>query len=161
MTRREPIDGALLRRVYGRFPSGVTAVAAIGDGEPMGLAASSFTSVSMDPPIVSVCVAHSSTTWPALSGAQRIGVSVLGAHQQDVARAMAGAGDRFAGVGWRTSDDGAVLVDGAAAWFDCTVHDTVPAGDHDVVLLRIHDLADADDVLPLIFHGSAFRALAP
>src|SRR5689334_9351603 len=101
----EPIPHpAALRRVFGAFPTGVTALAALVDGQPVGLAASSFTSVSLDPPLVSVCLAHSSTTWPLLRRATRLGVSVLAAHQEHFGRQLsARGGDRFAGLTWRAS----------------------------------------------------------
>jgi flavin reductase (DIM6/NTAB) family NADH-FMN oxidoreductase RutF len=94
--RLQPIE---LRRVFGAFPTGVTAVAACVDGRPVGLAANSFTSVSLEPPIVSVCIAHTSTTWPVLRRARRLGITVLAAHQEHLGRALAAHGtDRFAGA---------------------------------------------------------------
>lgn len=154
------LDATELRRVFGAFPSGVTAVAALVDGVPAGLAASSFTSVSLDPPLVSVCVAHNSTTWPLLRDRARLGVSVLGAHQERACRQLAARGtDRFAGLGWHATPGGAVLIDDASAWFDCTVENHIRAGDHDIVLLRVHEL-DADHaVAPLVFHTGRFRRL--
>lgn len=157
-TLHEP---ARLRAVYGAFPSGVTAIAAIIDSHPVGLAASSFTSVSLDPPLVSVCIAHSSATWPTLRSAPRLGVSVLGAGQADVGRQLAArAGDRFARLSWRATDDGAVLLDGAGAWFDCSIEQQVRAGDHDIVVLRVHELDVDHGVAPLVFHASTFHRLA-
>ncbi|WP_174514822.1 flavin reductase family protein [Streptacidiphilus anmyonensis] len=150
-----------LRHAFGAFPTGVTALAALVDGTPVGLAASSFTSVSLDPPLVSVCVAHTSTTWPLLRDRARIGVSVLGAHQESACRRLAARdGDRFAGLAWHATTDGAVLIEEASAWFDCSVERLVAAGDHDIVLLRVHEL-DADHaVAPLVFHASRFHRLA-
>ncbi len=152
---------AQLRRAFGAFPTGVTAIAALVDGVPVGLAASSFTPVSLEPPIVSVCLAHTSSTWPLLRRAGRLGVSVLGAHQERLCRQLsARGGDRFAGARWRLVDDGGILLAGSAAWLDCTIEREIPAGDHDIVLLRVHDL-DADPaVAPLVFHASGFRELA-
>jgi flavin reductase (DIM6/NTAB) family NADH-FMN oxidoreductase RutF len=151
---------AELRRVFGAFPTGVTAIAALVDGSPVGLAASSFTSVSLDPPLVSVCVAHSSTTWPLLSGSARLGVSVLGAEQEQACRQLAARdGDRFASLEWRATDDGAVLVEQASAWLDCSVEQLIRAGDHDIVLLRVHELDADPSVPPLVFHASGFRRL--
>jgi flavin reductase (DIM6/NTAB) family NADH-FMN oxidoreductase RutF len=149
-----------LRRVFGAFPTGVTAIAAIVDGVPVGLAASSFTPVSLQPPMVSVCVAHTSATWPLLRRAVRLGVTVLGAHQERLCRQLGARDtDRFAGTSWRAVSDGAVLLDGASAWLDCTIERQIPAGDHHIVLLRVHDLDADPDVAPLVFHGSAFRQL--
>lgn len=154
-------DPGALRQAYGCFPSGVTAVCALVDGVPIGLAASSFTSVSMDPPLVSVCVQHTSTTWPKLRDLDRLGVSVLGEGHDVLARQIASrTGDRFANVTWEAGDGGGVFLGGATAWLDCTVERHVPAGDHDIVLLRVHTLSADPDIAPLIFHGSRFRQLA-
>jgi flavin reductase (DIM6/NTAB) family NADH-FMN oxidoreductase RutF len=156
------LDPATLRRVFGAFPTGVVAVAALVDGAPTGLAANSFTSVSLQPPLVSVCIAHSSTTWPLLAHAARIGISVLSAEQLRHGRQLAArSSDRFAGVHWRHSDKGAVFIDDAAAWLDTSVETQVEIGDHDIVVLRVHNLGADHNVHPLVFHGSQFRKLAP
>ena len=162
MIELEPINGdpAQLRRAYGCFPSGVTAVCALHDGIPVGIAASSFTSVSVEPALVSVCVQNSSTTWPRLRTLTRLGVSVLGQDQNVAAQRLAAKqGDRFAELDWVPTYDGGVLVDGAVAWLDCSIHAEVPAGDHAIVLLRIHALRAEPDRAPLVFHGSRFRQL--
>jgi flavin reductase (DIM6/NTAB) family NADH-FMN oxidoreductase RutF len=157
MTAR--LSQAQLRQVFAAFPTGVAAVAAVIDGEPAGLAASSFVSVSLDPPLVSVCVAHTSTTWPALRSAGRLGISVLGDHQEQASRQLSSrAAKRFAGLDWRATADGAVILSEASAWFDCSLEQEIPAGDHDIVLLRVHDLG-ASEVMPLVFHGSSYRQL--
>lgn len=149
-----------LRRVFGAFPTGVTAIAALADGVPIGLAANSFASVSLEPPLVSVCIARSSTTWPALRDRTRLGVTVLGAHQEDACRRLAAkTGDRFADLDLRTTSDGAVFVEGGGAWLDCSIEKVIRAGDHDVVLLRVHDLDADESVSPLVFHASSFRRL--
>lgn len=153
-------DPLQVRRAYGCFPSGVTAVCAMAAGEPVGIAASSFTSVSMDPALVSVCVQHTSTTWPRLRELPRLGVSVLGENQHAAASRLASKqGDRFAGLDLETTAEGGVLIHGAVAWLDCSIHAEVEAGDHDVVLLRIHGLRAHPDEAPLVFHGSRFRQL--
>ncbi len=153
------LSQAQLRRVFAAFPTGVAAVAAVIDGEPTGLAANSFVSVSLDPPLVSVCIAHSSTTWPVLRTARRFGISVLGDHQEVASRQLSSRdGERFAGLDWRATPDGALLVCEASAWFDCSIEQEIPAGDHDIVLLRVHDLG-ASEVMPLVFHGSTYRQL--
>jgi flavin reductase (DIM6/NTAB) family NADH-FMN oxidoreductase RutF len=162
MGMQHVIHPAALRRVFGAFPTGVTAIAAIVDGAPVGLAASSFTSVSLDPPIVSVCIATTSSTWPTLRRATRLGVSVLGAHQERYGRQLSTRGaDRFAGLTWRESHDGEIVLDGASAWMDCSIDREIRAGDHDIVLLRVHDLDADPHVPPLVFHGSQFRQLRP
>ena len=160
MTVEQVHDPARLRRVFGAFPTGVTALAALIDGQPVGIAASSFTSVSLDPPLVSVCIAHTSTTWPLLRHAPRYGVSVLSAEQAHAGRQLAAPdGDRFAQLRWRATVDGAVLIEAAGAWLECSIHQQLRAGDHDIVLLRVHDLDSDTAITPLVFHASQFRRL--
>jgi flavin reductase (DIM6/NTAB) family NADH-FMN oxidoreductase RutF len=156
-----PGDATRLRQVFACFPSGVTAVCAMVDGEPVGMAASSFTSVSIDPPLVSVCVQNSSKTWPRLREAERIGLSVLSSGQDAACRSLSAKdGERFAGVRWSVSEEGAIFVDDAAAMLDCTLHSELAAGDHAIALLRIHQVHADPGTAPLIFHGSRFRRLA-
>ena len=157
----QQLDGAELRRVFGCFPSGVIAVCAVIDGEPVGMAASSFTSVSVAPPLVSICVQNSSTTWPRLRRRRRLGVSVLAEHHGEACLSLSRkVGDRFAGVRWTGLPSGGVFIHGATAWLDCRLHAEVPAGDHTIALLEICALVADPDTPPLVFHGSRFRRLA-
>jgi flavin reductase (DIM6/NTAB) family NADH-FMN oxidoreductase RutF len=154
------LDAPTLRQAFGQFPSGVVAICAEVDGEPTAMAASSFVGVSFDPPLVAFCVQNSSTTWPRLRGADRLGISVLGEAHDVAARTLAAkTGNRFEGLSTTTTVDGAVFVDGACAWLDATVTEEVPAGDHAIVLMRVNEL-DLRDELPIVFHRSAFRRLA-
>jgi flavin reductase (DIM6/NTAB) family NADH-FMN oxidoreductase RutF len=154
-------DGAQLRRAFGCFPSGVAAVCALVGGEPVGMAASSFTSVSVSPPLVSVCVQDTSTTWPRLRGQARLGLSVLAEEQVDTCRRLASKdGDRFASVPWEAGPRGGVFVHGATAWLECSLQGEVTAGDHAIALLLVHGLCAEPDQAPLVFHASRFRRLA-
>ena len=149
-----------LRNAFARFPSGVTALCALGREGPVGMAASSFTSVSLEPALVSVCVGRGSTTWPRLAAAGRVGISVLGGEHAELSAALAArGGDRFADATWEASPEGAVFLAGAPLWLDCRVHRTVPAGDHDIVLFEVLGARTDDRFGPLIFHLSAVRAL--
>jgi flavin reductase (DIM6/NTAB) family NADH-FMN oxidoreductase RutF len=156
-------DPAALRSTFALFPSGVAALSAVVGGEPVVLVASSFqVGISADPPLVLFAVQHTSTSWPRLRTAPRIGVSVLGEVHDAAARQMASkAGDRLAGIDTRTTASGALFVQGAPVWLECSVHSEVPAGDHDVVLMQVHALGTEPDAEPLIFHGSSFRGLRP
>jgi len=155
------MDAAVLRQAFGCFPSGVTALCALDSGTPVGMAASTFTPVSLEPALVSVCVQDTSSTWPRLRGQRRLGLSVLAEGQDLVCRSLAARnGDRFAGVDWESGEDGSVYVRGASLWLDCSVHAELPGGDHRIVLLRIHGLKAEPDRAPLVFHGSRFRRLA-
>lgn len=159
----EPIsaDPGLLRRAFGCFPSGVTAVCALVDGEPVGMAASSFTSVSVTPPLVSVCFQESSATWPRLRDLPRLGISVLAEGHDDICMSLSRkCDDRFADIAWDRAPHGGVFVHGATAWLECSLYSEVPAGDHTVALLEIHGLRADPEAAPLVFHGSRFRRLA-
>jgi flavin reductase (DIM6/NTAB) family NADH-FMN oxidoreductase RutF len=138
----------------------VTAVCALVDGEPCGMAASSFTSVSLDPALVSICVRRESATWPRLRLAPRLGVSVLSAQQQRHARALAGSeAGRFRDLEWERTDHGAVLVSGAVARMTCRLEGELAGGDHLIALLRVVAVEVADGAVPLVFHASRFRTL--
>ena len=158
----EDFDQSLLRQAFGCFPSGVTAFCGLLDGVAEGMAASSFTSVSLDPALVSVCVANTSTTWPKLAKLDRLGLSVLAGDHAPIARALASkTGDRFDGVDWTATDSGAVFVHGATLWLECAPFKRVAAGDHEIVVLQIVALAMYPDVAPMVFHRSNFHELAP
>lgn len=162
MALETDLQPTALRRAFGRFPSGIAALCAEIDGEPQGIVASSFTvGVSMEPPLVMFAVQNTSRTWPVLRSAQRIGVSVLGTGHDGVCRQIASRdGDRFAGLELHEAE-GALFLDEAALWLDCSIENEVPAGDHAVVLLRVHGYSTHEDAHePLVFHGSAFRNLA-
>ena len=154
----EPVD---LRQLYGRYPTGVTTVCAMSDGRPVGLTASSFVAVSLHPPLVSVCIQHGSWSWRQIRNQTRLGISFLGDQQSDTALALASrASDRFEGLDYQTTAEGAVLFSQAAAWLECTLERQIAAGDHDLVLMRVHRASIAEYARPLIFHASRFHGLA-
>jgi flavin reductase (DIM6/NTAB) family NADH-FMN oxidoreductase RutF len=157
----QDLDPRQLRDAFGVFPSGVVAVAAEVDGGLTGLAASSFTSVSLDPPLVSFSIAKSSQTWPDLRRAGHLGVTILAEHHGEVCRRLAGPVEsRFDDVALTRSPDGAVTLDDGIAHFDCTIYREVEAGDHVIVLLELHAVAHAEAGQPLVFHRSGFGRLA-
>lgn len=160
------LTSTVLRSVFSCFPSGVVSLCALtrderGTPAPHGMVASSFTSVSIDPPLVSVYIAEGSSTWAQLRQVERIGVSVLGAAHSVLGRQMSVRGvDRFAGIDWRTRPNGAIYLDGAAATFECSVEMELEVGDHTLAVLRIHDVDTDMSVEPLVFHQSKFKQLA-
>ena len=161
LTTNQDLDPQRLREAFGVFPTGVVAVAAEVDGELVGLAASSFTSVSLEPALVSFSIANTSKTWPALRTSARLGLTVLADHHHDVCRQLAGPVDsRFDGLAVTVSADGAVTLDDGLVRYDCSIHEEVVAGDHTIVLLQLHAVEHADTSLPLVFHRSAFGRLA-
>lgn len=149
-----------LREAFGHFPTGVIAIAAEVDGTRVGLAASTFVPVSLDPPLVSFCVQNSSTTWPKLKDLPALGISVLGEAHDAAAKTLAAkTGDRFAGLDTHSHDSGAVFIHGTSVWMESVIDQLVPAGDHTIVVLRVRELTVHDDVSPIVFHRSAFRRL--
>jgi len=162
MTRLSEVPTpSLLRKAFSHFPTGLAALAAIVDGAQVGLVASSFTvGVSLEPPLVLFAIQNSSSTWPVLRRAKRIGVSVLGESHDQACRQLASkTGDRFAGLDIATTDHDALFMHRAPIWLECVIEAEVPAGDHHVVLLRIISLDTHPDIDPLIFHKSDFRRL--
>lgn len=149
-----------LREAFGHFPTGVVAIAAEVDGIRVGLAASTFVPVSLDPPLVSFCVQNSSTTWPKLKDLPYLGISVLGESHDAAARSLAAkTGDRFAGMETESRETGAVFIHGTTVWLESAIVQLVPAGDHTIVVLRVSEITVHDDVAPIVFHRSTFRKL--
>lgn len=154
------LDPTSLREAFGHFPSGVIAIAAEVDGVRVGLAASTFVPVSLDPPLVAFCVQNTSTTWPKLKDLPYLGISVLGEAHDAAARTLAAkTGDRFAGLETASSERGAVFIHGTSVWLESSIDQQVPAGDHTIVVLRVNELTVHPDVSPIVFHRSTFRRL--
>ncbi|SMH50903.1 NADH-FMN oxidoreductase RutF, flavin reductase (DIM6/NTAB) family [Rathayibacter oskolensis] len=151
-----------LEDALAHVPSAVAAVAAMVDGAPEGLVATSLSvGASFDPPLVMFAVREASTTWPLLRTSPRIGVSMLSEAQGEATRRLASRTRhrRFEGLSREERSGGAVLVGGSSLRFECSVHAETPAGDHRVVLLRVHSLELDPGVEPLVYHRSGFRAL--
>lgn len=163
VVQNNAIDPAVLRQTFGHFPSGVAAIATEVDGNREVIVASSFSvGVSLDPALALFSVQKSSSTWPKIAGANTIGVSILNADQDELCRQLAGRDRdaRLRGVDFNTLGNGAILIDDAAAWFECSIYAVHEAGDHDVVIFEIHDLGMDPDTAPLVFHGSRFTSIA-
>ncbi|WP_406353022.1 flavin reductase family protein [Streptomyces sp. NBC_00658] len=169
---RAPVDQTEFRRVLGNFATGVTVVtapaadAAPGEGEgggsgtgPAGFACQSFSSLSLDPPLVCFMVGRTSSTWPRIARAGVFCVNVLGAHQGELCRGFAvRGGDKFAGVVYdATPVTGSPRLADATAWIDCTIHAVHTGGDHLIVVGRVEALGTGDDeAAPLLFHRGRF-----
>jgi flavin reductase (DIM6/NTAB) family NADH-FMN oxidoreductase RutF len=152
-----PFDSARYRQVLGHFPTGVTVITAQTGAGPVGLAVGSFSSLSLEPPLVLFCAGSSSSTWPKIREAGRFCVNILAEDQEDVCRTFASkADDKFAGLGWKPSGLGAPILDGVLAWIDCEIADIVNQGDHDVVIGRVHELSVAHEGKPLVFFRGGY-----
>lgn len=156
--RLDSTDPGPFREALGRHASGVVAVTAAVDGSPVGFTATSFTSVSLAPPLVSFYIADTSTTWPALSRARLFGVHLLAEGQAGLAARFAARGaDRFAPpTAWRPSEEGVPLIDDATAHLICGRHETRPIGDHWLVVGRVRRALLNRGESPLLYHGAAF-----
>jgi flavin reductase (DIM6/NTAB) family NADH-FMN oxidoreductase RutF len=137
-------------------------VTCVSAGAPLGLSVNSFTSVSLDPPLVMFCVASSSSTWPRLRASGAFCVNVLAEDQEALSRSFATTGlDRFLGVGWRPAPSGAPVLAGVLAWVDCTVEAEHEAGDHLMVVGRVRELDVVREGRPLVFYRGGYGRLEP
>jgi flavin reductase (DIM6/NTAB) family NADH-FMN oxidoreductase RutF len=132
----ETVDSIAFRHACGRFATGITIVTVIGpDGVPHGMTVNSFTSVSLDPPLILVCIDRKATILPKLKAAKYIGVNVLEEGQQDLSSQFARRGmDRFESVPWSAGELGVPILDGALAHFECEIVSEVDGGDHLILI---------------------------
>jgi flavin reductase (DIM6/NTAB) family NADH-FMN oxidoreductase RutF len=162
VTESEPASTAIdpdhFRAVLGHFATGVTVVTAADADGPVGLTAQSFSSLSLDPPLVLLCPAKSSKSWPRIEAAGAFCVNVLADDQEDLGMGFARSGaDKFAGVSHQYSPStGAPMLDGALAWIDCRLDAVHQGGDHLIVVGRVLDLGLADSGKPLLFFRGGF-----
>lgn len=149
------------RRILGHYPTGVCAITAMaGNGKPVGLIVGSFTSVSLDPPLVGFFPDRSSTSWPRVEAAGRFCVNVLSDCQQGVCRSLAAKGDdKFADVDFSLSALGSPIIDGAVVWIDCELDAVHEAGDHFIVIGRVHGLDLHHEGSPMIFHKGGYSGV--
>jgi len=159
-TEYPTVDAARYRSVLGHFATGVTVITAVDPdgGEPVGLAANSFTSVSLDPPLVAFCAAYASTTWPRIERAGRFCVNILGEDQEELCRVMATKGaDKFRGIGWKKGSSGSPVLSDVLAWIDCRIDAEHDAGDHTIVVGRVIELRIGEEADgPLLFYRGGY-----
>ena len=152
-----PPDEPSYRTVLGHFATGVTIITAMDGGEPIGVSANSFSSVSLDPPLVLFCASKDSSTWPRIEAAWKFTVNILNEHQEDVCRVFATKGaDRFSRIGWRPSAGGSPILHDSLAYIDCTIRDQHDAGDHLIVVGLVQELGVLGDEGPLIFYRGGY-----
>jgi 3-hydroxy-9,10-secoandrosta-1,3,5(10)-triene-9,17-dione monooxygenase reductase component len=151
---REP---AHMREVLGHFASGIVVITAMADEGPVGFTCQSFSSLSLDPPLVSFSPARTSSTWPKIRQVGRFCVNVLAVDQEELSGAFARSGtDKYAGVAWSAAPSGAPILKGVAAWIDCGLEHEYPGGDHTIVAGRVHDLGADETCSPLLFHRGRY-----
>ena len=158
------IDSSLFREVLGQYPTGVVVVTAVSaDGDPLGMTVGSFTSVSLDPPLVAFLPSKSSSSWIALrASGQKFCINVLGADQEAICRSIAmRKADKFVDIDWKLTEHGNPLLAGAVAHIDCTIAAIHDAGDHDIVVASVEELAIHSSSYPLLFYRGGYGSFRP
>jgi flavin reductase (DIM6/NTAB) family NADH-FMN oxidoreductase RutF len=161
LTTPQLASADLLRSVFRRHAAGVAVITAAGPDGPVGFTATSLASVSAEPPMLSFGISTGSSSWPAVSVAEHVGVHILGEHQQELAATFARSGaDRFGPpTVWRPGPHGVPVLDGVQAWLVCRVAARVPAGDHRIVLAELLLGDPAGPGRPLLYHQGRFGGL--
>ncbi|WP_413810850.1 flavin reductase family protein [Streptomyces sp. OE57] len=154
-------DPMIVRNAFAQFPSGVAVLAVDIGGERHALVASSFmVGASLEPCLVAVAVQKSSETWGLIKAANSLGVSIFGKGQGDLLRKLASKdrAARFEQVAIEVGDEGAIFIEDAALWLECSIHEVSEAGDHWMALLEVKQLGVGQNE-PLVWHGAKFREL--
>jgi flavin reductase (DIM6/NTAB) family NADH-FMN oxidoreductase RutF len=159
----QAIDPVLFRETLGHYPTGVAVVTAVtGNGSPVGMVVGTFSSVSLDPPLIAFFPASTSKSFGQLRCARTFAVNVLAADQEPLCRRLAtGGADKFDGVRWRPGPLGSPILEGAVSWIECTFEQIREAGDHYIVLGRVHELAVERSTLPLLFFQGGYGNFSP
>jgi len=151
-------DSRKFRNTLGQFASGVVVATGFLDGEPAGFAAQSFTSLSLEPPLVALCPAKSSRSWPKLRDSGSFCINILAADQQAVSEVFAQSGvDKFAGLAWAQKGTGSPVLLDALAYIDCDLVEEHDAGDHSIAVGRVRDLSVMHaESRPLVFFRGVY-----
>ena len=157
-TEAPAIAADMFRNVLSHYPTGVSIVTGdVADTGPVGLVVGTFTSLSLEPAMVSFMPAKSSTSWPKIQSSGSFCVNVLGANQGDLCKQFsARGGKKFEGVEWRPAATGSPILSGAMAWVDCRIEQVFDSGDHQIVVGRVVDLRVESDELPMAFLRGSF-----
>jgi len=156
----QTVDSAAFRMACGKFATGITIVTVIGpDGLPHGMTVNSFTSVSLDPPLVLVCIDRKATICPKLQATECFGINVLAENQRDLSTHFARRGtDRFESVPWIAGERGVPLIDGALAHYECEVTRVTDGGDHLIFIAEVRHL-QCFEGRPLLYFASGYETL--
>jgi 3-hydroxy-9,10-secoandrosta-1,3,5(10)-triene-9,17-dione monooxygenase reductase component len=153
----DPVDHGHFRRVMGHVPTGVAVVTAIHEGAPAGLTVGSFTSLSLDPPLVGFTVIREARSWPSIEAAGAFCVNVLAHDQVELCRIFSSRETaKFRGLRWRAAASGAPILEDVLAWVDCDTDRVLDAGDHRLVIGRVRALDVERGVAPLLFYRGGY-----
>jgi flavin reductase (DIM6/NTAB) family NADH-FMN oxidoreductase RutF len=152
------IDPAIFRQVLGAYPTGVCVISAIdANGKPVGMVVGTFTSVSLDPPLVGFLPDKKSSSWPLIEAAGHFCVNVLASDQQEICRQIAAKGpEKFIGVDFEISGHGLPVIANAIAKVECSIHSITDAGDHYFVLGNVLGLEQTREGDPMLFHRGRY-----
>jgi 3-hydroxy-9,10-secoandrosta-1,3,5(10)-triene-9,17-dione monooxygenase reductase component len=154
------VDPQIMREVLGHFASGVTVVTAVTEDGPVGFTCQSFSSLSLEPPLVAFAPARTSRTWARLREIGQFCVNVLAEGQDDLSQRFARSGpDKFDGVHWTLSPHGNPVLDGVVAWIDGELWAEYHGGDHTIAVARVLDLGAHPDRRPLLYHRGSYGLL--
>ena len=155
------LDQARFREVLGHFATGITIVTALEEGVPVGFTCQSFAALSLDPPMVLLAPARSSTSWPRIAKAGAFCVNILEERQEALCRAFAlSGGDKFDGVAWSPGITGSPVIDGSLAVVECRLGEIFDGGDHELVIGHVVTMAIGEGS-PLLFYRSGFGRFDP
>jgi|SRR5688572_24272395 3-hydroxy-9,10-secoandrosta-1,3,5(10)-triene-9,17-dione monooxygenase reductase component len=156
------IDPAVYRRTLGTYPTGVVIIAGATPEGPVGVAIGSFTSVSLDPPLIGFLPGKGSTSWPKIEATGSFCVNILATDQLQVCRAFSSKdGTKFADVPWHTEATGSPVIDGVLSWIDCTIDTVAEAGDHWWVMGLVQAMDNPrEDIGPLQFFRGQYGDFA-
>jgi flavin reductase (DIM6/NTAB) family NADH-FMN oxidoreductase RutF len=154
------LDIGELRRALGSFATGVAVATTLDSGgKPKGFTANSFTSVSLDPPLVLVCVDKAASCYPAFAGSHHFGINILSHGQQHVSKTFASKlADKFEGMPWMSGVTGSPIFPDATAWLDCKLHQRIEAGDHLIVIGEVLSFGHAPTQPALGYHRGGYIA---
>lgn len=152
------LDAREFRNTLGHFCTGVVIATGCVDGQPAGFAAQSFSSVSLDPPLVALCPAKTSTSWPRIRDSGSFCINILSGQQKAVCDVFARSGiDKFEALSWHPGVTGSPVLEGVLAYVDCDLEAEHDAGDHTIALGRVRDIRILEpDGSPLLFFRGAF-----
>ncbi len=154
-----PVDDAQFKLAMSHFASGVTVVTTEQEGTPYGMTVAAFSSLSLHPPLVLVCIEKSVRSHEAIASAGKFGVSILSGTQADVSNRFASRGeDKFSGIATHRGTSGVPLIDGAITSLECTLREQFPGGDHSIFVGEVVAIETAEGV-PLVYYRSGYREL--
>jgi len=154
-----PVDDAQFKLAMSHFASGVTVVTTEQDGTPYGMTVAAFSSLSLHPPLVLICIEKSVRTHEAIATAGKFGVSILNESQADVSNRFASRSeDKFSGIATHRGSSGVPLIDGAITTLECSLREQFPGGDHSIFVGEVVAIETAEGV-PLVYYRSGYREL--